>query len=233
MPRVLVIIPAYNEEESLGAVIDDVRRHVDDCDIVVVDDCSTDSTAQRAREHGAELLTLPVNLGIGGAVQTGFKLAAARGHDFAVQVDGDGQHPATEIDRLLEPLRRGEADVAVGSRFIEGEGFQSTRTRRLGIRLFVWLTHLTSGRRILDPTSGFRAYNRDAIAFLAERYPSDYPEVESITTLSRNRFRIKELPVTMLERTGGRSSITPARSIFYLVKVSLASIVSSARPRRR
>jgi glycosyltransferase involved in cell wall biosynthesis len=232
-PRVLVIVPAYNEESSLPAVVADLRKHVPTCDVVVIDDCSTDATAARARELGVDVLRLPINLGIGGAVQTGFRYAHRCGYDVAIQVDGDGQHPAEGIAGLLAPLQSGQADVVIGSRFLEREGFQSTVARRMGIRAFEWLTRLTSGVRVTDTTSGFRAYNRGAIVFLAEHYPSDYPEVESVTILTRNGFRIVEVPATMRERQGGTSSITAARSLYYLIKVSLASLVSMVRPRRR
>ncbi len=231
--RVLIIVPAYNEATNLPGVVADIREHQPACDILVVDDCSSDDTLQCARGLGVEAVRLPINLGIGGAVQTGFKYAERNGYDYALQVDGDGQHPAIEISRLLRPLVAGEADVCIGSRFIEREGFQSTAMRRLGIRMFEWLTRVTAGTHITDTTSGLRAYNRTAIEFLAAHYPSDYPEVESVTILARNRFRLVEVPVTMRERQGGQSSITAGRSLYYLVKVSLASMVSMTRPRRR
>jgi len=227
----LAIVPAYNESECIAEVIGDLRRYVPDCDIVVVDDRSTDDTTDRVRACGAGLLRLPFNLGIGGAVQTGFRYARRRGYRYAFQFDGDGQHPADEVARLLGPLRAGEADVVIGSRFLEKKGFQSTALRRIGIRLFQGLSRVTSAHRISDTTSGFRAYNARAFSFLADDYPSDYPEVEAITLLSRRGFRIVEVPVAMRERQGGVSSISTASSLYYLVKVSLASLVSVGKRR--
>jgi glycosyltransferase involved in cell wall biosynthesis len=204
---------------------------VPDCDIVVVDDRSTDDTTDRVRACGAGLLRLPFNLGIGGAVQTGFRYARRCGYRYAFQFDGDGQHPADEVARLLGPLRADEADVVIGSRFLEKKGFQSTALRRIGIHLFQGLSRVTSAHRISDTTSGFRAYNARAFSFLADNYPSDYPEVEAITLLSRRGFRIVEVPVAMRERQGGVSSISTPRSLYYLVKVSLASLVSVGKRR--
>jgi hypothetical protein len=154
------------------------------------------------------------------------------GYRFAFQFDGDGQHPADEVEKLLAKLRNGEADAVVGSRFLEGKGFQSTALRRAGIRMFEGLNRLTSGRQVSDTTSGFRAYNAAAIDFLADNYPSDYPEVEALTLLARSGFRIAEVPVTMRERVGGVTSINLARSFYYLIKVSLASMISMRRERR-
>jgi glycosyltransferase involved in cell wall biosynthesis len=229
--QALAIVPAYNESESIERVIDDLRAHAPDCDVVVVDDHSTDDTAERARRAGAVLLRLPYNLGIGGAVQTGFRYARRRGYRYAFQFDGDGQHPADEVYKLLAPLRDGAADVVIGSRFLEGKGFQSTAARRVGIRLFQCLSRITSSRRVADTTSGFRAYNERAIAFLVDHYPSDYPEVEAITLLARNGIRIAEVPVQMRDRQGGSSSIGTARSLYYMTKVSLASLVSMGKRR--
>jgi glycosyltransferase involved in cell wall biosynthesis len=231
--NVLAIVPAFNEAASIERVIGDLRAHQPGCDIVVVDDHSTDDTVKRVRALGVGLLRLPINLGIGGAVQTGFRYARRFRYRYAFQFDGDGQHPADEVDKLLRPLRDDAADVVVGSRFLEGRGFQSTTIRRAGIRMFEWLNRITSGRRVTDTTSGFRAYNSRAIEFLADHYPQDYPEVEALTLLARAGFRITEVPVIMRERLEGVSSINLARSIYYLIKVSLASMISMRRPRRR
>ncbi len=231
--KVLIIVPAHNEEAALPGVIADLREHQPEADIVVVDDASIDDTATTAERHGAGVLRLPLNLGIGGAVQTGFRYARERGYDYALQVDGDGQHPAEAVGRLLAPVRDGSADVVIGSRFLTGEGFQSTFLRRVGIAMFRLLCRVTTGRTITDSTSGFRAYNASAIAFLADTYPSDYPEVEAAIILSHNRFRIVEVPVEMRERQGGRSSITLGRSAYYMVKVILASLISNLKPTHR
>ena len=227
----LAIVPAYNESESIAIVVTDLRDNVPGCDIVVVDDHSTDDTSARVRSSGAGLLRLPFNLGIGGAVQTGFRYARRCGYRFAFQFDGDGQHPADHVPLLLAPLERGEADVVIGSRFLEGKGFQSTALRRIGIRIFEALNRITSGHRITDTTSGFRAYNDRAISFLADNYPSDYPEVEAITLLARNGFRIVEVPVVMRDRQGGVSSIGTARSLYYMAKVTLAALISTSKRR--
>ncbi len=230
---VLAIIPAFNEEENIALVIADLCLHEPDCDIVVVDDHSSDDTARRVLESGAGLLPLPFNLGIGGAVQTGFRYARRMGYRFAFQFDGDGQHSGEDVQQLLEPLLAGTADVVVGSRFLKGGGYQSTTLRRVGIRIFEGLNRLTSGRHLSDTTSGFRAYNAGAIDFLADNYPSDYPEVESLTQLTRAGFRIAEVPVTMRERQAGVSSISTLQSFYYMAKVSLASLVSMGKPWRR
>lgn len=229
--EVLAIVPAFNEADSISGVIADLRAHQPDCDILVVDDHSTDDTADRARAAGVVTLRLAFNLGIGGAVQTGFRYARRFGYRFAFQFDGDGQHQAEDVPRLLAPLREGSADVVIGSRFLEGNGFQTTAARRVGTHLFERLNWLTSGRPVTDTTSGFRAYNERAIDFLADQYPSDYPEVESLTHLARAGFRFAEVPVRMRERQGGRSSIGPYRAFYYMIKVSLASLVSMGKPR--
>jgi len=229
---VLVIVPARNEAANIDDVIADLRAHAGPCDILVVDDHSTDDTAARARSLGVHVVRLPYNLGIGGAVQTGFRYARRMGYRHALQFDGDGQHAADQIDELLTPLRSGLADVAIGSRFLAAGGFRGTGMRRVGMRMFQWLSRATSGIRITDTTSGFRAYRAPAIRFLVDRYPSDYPEVESITHLARAGFRIVEVPARMRERQAGTSSIGLKRTVYYLVKVSLASVVSAGRPRK-
>jgi glycosyltransferase involved in cell wall biosynthesis len=234
MARVLVVVPALNEEEALPGVIAGVRAHAPEADIIVVDDHSRDGTARVARAAGARALRLPIHLGIGGAVQTGFRYARRHGYDFVVQVDGDGQHPSAAIASLLEPLRGDRADVAIGSRFA-GEagraGFRSTAARRLGIRLFTWLCRVVAGVTVRDATSGFRAYNVRAVRLLAHSYPADYPEVEAVVLMARAGLRIVEVPVRMRERQGGRSSISSVRALYYMVKVSLASAVTATKPR--
>jgi glycosyltransferase involved in cell wall biosynthesis len=233
-PDILVIIPAYNEEATIGRVIEDVRAHLPRAVIV---DGSADATADRARALGAVVLQLPMNLGIGGAVQTGFLFAARGRYTHAMQIDGDGQHPASQAAALIDASLAGAADVVIGSRFLGGDtaaaGDQSTATRRIGIRLLSFVSRITSGVPIQDCTSGFRIYNRRAFAFLSERYPSDYPEVEAITLLASNGFRLAEVPVAMLDRQGGTSSITLSRAFYYMVKVTMASCISRFRPRHK
>lgn len=222
MTRVLVIIPAYNEAASLPAVIRDLRAHYPAADPIVVNDGSTDGTAVIARGLGIPVLELPYNLGIGGAVQTGLLYAERERYAYAVQFDGDGQHRADQLAALLAPVIARRADVAIGSRFLLPNSYQVPLARRCGIAIFRAVNALIVGQRITDNTSGFRAYGRDALTFLAREYPHDYPEPESVVTLCRNGFRIIEVPTLMRERQGGRSSITLFRSIYYMCKVLLA-----------
>jgi hypothetical protein len=227
--RVLVIVPAFNEARSLPHVAEDLKRNAPWADVCVVDDASTDETARVARGLGLEVLTLPVNLGIGGAVQTGYQAALRRGFDVAVQFDGDGQHDASSLDDLLEPVRSGRADLVVGSRFLAEGGFRSTSSRRLGIRYLSWVASLRCPASIQDVTSGYRAAARPAIELFARHYPADYPEPEAVALASRAGLRVQEVPVRMRERVHGQSSITLVRSIYYFVKVTLALVLLPAR----
>lgn len=233
--RVLVIIPAYNEEPVIGQVIEAIRNEAPYADVVVVDDGSTDGTSAVAYELGINVLNLPYNLGIGGAMQTGFKYAAEGDYDIAVQVDGDGQHDPKSISELLSPLLKDQADVVVGSRHIEDRGYKTPVTRRFGMRLFSRVLSLILGQRITDTTSGFRGVNREAIEFFAKNYPTDYPEVESLVVAHFARLRIKEVPASMRARQKGRSSITPFRAVYYMTKVLLATFIWLIRqkPTRR
>jgi hypothetical protein len=223
--KALVIIPAYGEAAVIDKVIEEVRRARPDLDVVVVDDCSPDATGMRARAAGAPVLSLPVNLGIGGAVQTGFKYAAARNYDALVQVDGDGQHDPAEIGRILGPLADGRADVVIGSRFLEKTGYRSPFTRRVGILLFSGIAHRVMGQRITDSTSGFRALNRRAFVYLARNYPVDFPDAETLVLLKRAGFRLIEVPVNMRPRLSGRSSTTTLKSFYYPFKQMLSILV--------
>jgi glycosyltransferase involved in cell wall biosynthesis len=228
--RRVAIVPAFNEEVAVPRVIDELRAFDAGLDVVVVDDGSLDRTAAVAAAKGADVLRLPFNLGIGGAVQTGFRYAFERGYDVAVRVDGDGQHDPAQLGRILAPVLRGDVDVAVGSRFAgDADGYRSSRARRLGIRLLAWVVSRIVGQRVTDTTSGFQALNRHAIALFARDYPHDYPEVEATVMVFRHRLRSCEVPVTMRERGGGRSSITTLRSIYYMVKVLLAIFVGMFR----
>jgi glycosyltransferase involved in cell wall biosynthesis len=229
--RRVAIVPALNEAENIGRVIDELRAFDPGLDIVVVDDGSLDGTAQAAAVNGARVVRLPFNLGIGGAVQTGFRFAFENAYDIAVRVDGDGQHDPAQLDRVLAPLLSGEADIVVGSRFAAtgADGYRSSRTRRVGIRLLAWVVSRIVGQRLTDTTSGFQALNREGIALFARDYPHDYPEVEATVMVFRHRLRLTEVPVEMRERGGGRSSITALRSIYYMVKVLLAIFVGLFR----
>ena len=227
--RRLAIVPAFNEAACVGRVIEEIRTADPGMEILVVDDGSTDGTAAVARAHGAQIVRLPFNLGIGGAVQTGYRFALEHGFDLAVQVDGDGQHDAEELAALVAPVLVGEADLAVGSRFAGAGDYRPPFARGLGIRLFARAISLIVGQRVTDTTSGFRAANRRAISLYADDYPHDYPEVEATVMVVRERLRLVEVPVRMRERAAGRSSITAARSVYYMAKVSVALFVGLFR----
>jgi glycosyltransferase involved in cell wall biosynthesis len=227
--RRVAIVPALNEEHSVARVIAELRAFDPGLEIVVVSDGSSDRTAEVAEEHGAHAIRLPFNLGIGGAVQTGFRYAYEQGFDVAVRVDGDGQHDPSQLAAVLAPVLAGEADIAVGSRFAGSDGYQSSRSRRVGIRLLAWTVSRLVGQRVTDTTSGFQAVNRSGIALFARDYPHDYPEVEATVMAFKHKLRLLEVPVSMREREHGRSSITALRSIYYMTKVLLALFVGLFR----
>ena len=227
--RRMAIVPAFNEEGSIAAVVGELLAYDPGLRVVVVDDGSTDRTAEIARASGAKVISLPFNLGIGGAVQTGFRYAWEQGFDVAVRADGDGQHDPAELDAILRPVLADEADVAVGSRFIGGDGYRSSRSRRAGIRLLAWIVSALTRQRITDPTSGFQAANRLGIRLFAADYPHDYPEAEATVMVFKHRLRLQEVPVKMRARETGRSSITTVRSVYYMVKVVLAIFVALFR----
>jgi glycosyltransferase involved in cell wall biosynthesis len=229
--RRLAIVPAYNEEANVPSVIEAINRSAPEFDVLVVDDGSTDATATRAREAGADVLVHPFNLGIGGAMQSGFRYACDQGYYEAVQVDADGQHDPTEIATLTRAMHEHEVDMAWGSRFLEQTGYKASFARRFGIRLFSVVLSAICGQRVTDPTSGFRLCNRRAIELFARDYPHDYPEVESILMIHAHRLRAHEVPVKMHARRDGRSSITSGESIYYMVKVLLAIFVGLFRRR--
>ena len=227
--RRVAIVPGYNEEGSIGAVIDEIRAVDPEIEIVVVDDGSRDRTAEAAASRGARVLQLPFNLGIGGAVQTGYRFAHEHGFDLALRVDGDGQHDPAQFAVLAGPVLSGHADIAVGSRFIGRKGYRSSRSRRLAIRVLAWTVTLIVGGRVTDPTSGFQVANRRAIALYAAYYPNDYPEVDATVLAAKAGLRRAEVPVEMRERSAGRSSIGAVRSVYYMVKVMLAVLVAVFR----
>jgi len=233
--RILAIIPAYNEEASVGAVVRELTNQAPFLDILVVDDGSLDNTVKEAGAAGATVLSIPTNLGIGCAMKAGMSFALERGYDMALQVDGDGQHDPSQVHRLLEPLRSSEVDVAIGSRFLGTGGYKPPWHRRLGTLLLSAMVRAATGSKATDTTSGFRAMNRRALQFLAENYPEDYPESESLVLMHMAGIRWKEVPVMMRSRSGGTSSIRSLSSVYYMIKVMFcilldASHVKSPRP---
>lgn len=223
--KVLVIIPAYNESENIRKTVQTLLDENVDVDYIVINDCSKDDTLDIIKGIGAKYVDLPINLGIGGGMQTGYKYALRNGYDIAVQMDGDGQHLPEYIKDLLEPILNGESDLVVGSRFVNKVGFQSSGMRRLGINFLSRLIRLCCGIQIKDVTSGFRAADRRVIELFAKNYAQDYPEPESLVTCAISGLRISEVPVVMAERSGGTSSITSLKSIYYMLKVSAAIIL--------
>ena len=223
--KTLVIIPAYNESENIVNTVTTLTTKCPDIDYIIINDCSTDNTEQICKENGYNYLSLPINLGIGGGMQTGYRYAKENGYDIAVQFDGDGQHNAEYINALTEPIKNGEANLVIGSRFINKEGFQTSFMRRLGINLLCGVLRLCGHVKITDATSGFRAASKDVIDFFSENYAQDYPEPESIIATSLSGFTVKEVPVVMNERTGGVSSISSLKSVYYMIKVTLAILI--------
>jgi len=231
-PKLLVIIPAYNEEGSVGIVIGDVKRYLPQVEVLVVNDGSTDHTSEKARNSGATVLDLPFNLGIGGAMQAGYIYANEKGYDIAIQVDGDGQHDPKEIGKLLKALEEKQLDMAIGSRFIDDSTeYIASVMRRVGITFLSKVISMIAGQKITDPTSGFRATNRKAIELFALDYPQDYPEPEAVVLVHQCGLRMEEVPVRMSERYAGESSITKTRSIYYMAKVLLAIFVDCFKKR--
>lgn len=223
--KVLVIIPAYNEAESIVRVVKQMMEQAPEYDYLVVNDGSTDDTLALCKREGFQYIDLPINMGIGGAVQAGYIYARKNRYDIAVQVDGDGQHDITYLERMIAPILAREADVVIGSRFLEKEGFQSSAGRRAGINILSFLIWLTTGRRIKDVTSGYRAVNKMFIRIYSEDYPMDYPEPEAIVAAIMHLGKVKEIPVRMRAREGGTSSITFKKSIYYMIKVTLAILI--------
>ncbi|MBQ6843142.1 MAG: glycosyltransferase family 2 protein [Agathobacter sp.] len=229
----LIIIPAYNESECIEATVRDIMENAPDFDYVIINDCSTDNTQEICEKNGFNIVNLPINLGIGGAVQTGYMYAVEYDYDLAVQVDGDGQHDPQFLRKMAEYLETHDADMVIGSRFIEKEGFQSSWIRRVGIVYFTKLIKLCTGKTITDPTSGLRMAGRNVIKLFANCYPKDYPEPESTVMALKHGCKVEEIPVIMRERQGGVSSITMKRSIYYMVKVTLAILMESLRGGKR
>jgi glycosyltransferase involved in cell wall biosynthesis len=227
--KILVIIPAYNEEKSIAAVIDSVKNNLPQSTVLVVNDGSKDNTSKNAGNSGALVIDLPFNLGIGGAMQTGYLYALQNKFDLAVQVDADGQHDPCYLRDLIIPVINGIADMCIGSRYVSKTSYKSSVYRRFGMMFFSNLIYILTGQRIKDTTSGFRAVNRKIIEYFAHHYPTDYPEVDVLVKLFRKKFKVVEVPVEMKERNAGRSSITPMRSVYYMIKVSLSLFIGAIR----
>jgi len=224
--KALVIIPAYNEESNLPFVLNDLQGFAGD--ILVVNDGSTDATEEVARRSGVAFVSHPYNLGIGGSVQSGLIYAQRNGYDYAIQFDGDGQHRADQIDKIIEKVEQGKADLVIGARTLP-EGYKCGFTRKIGSLIFCLLIRVLTGKPINDPTAGFRCYGPNAIRLFSLAYPDDYPEVESIITASRNGLTVVEVPVLMRARQSGHSSINRRKSAYYMLKVTLALLVDSMR----
>lgn len=232
MNRILIIIPAYNEEECILHTVSDIRKKCGNVDILVVNDASTDHTRELLRKYHVTHIDLPLNLGIGGSVQTGYLYAMEQGYDIAVQMDGDGQHPAEELRKVVFPIIAENADIAIGSRFVTKEGFQSSKLRRFGILILSSWIHLLTGLKVYDVTSGYRAVNKKFIEIYARDYAQDYPEPEAIVVAANYGARIAEMPVIMRERMGGNSTIDTWKSAYYMLKVFLSIIVRRLAKRR-
>ena len=226
MSKLLILIPAYNEEGAVGGVVNEVRGVMPGVPILVVDDCSTDATVHIARLAGARVLPLPHHLGLGGAVQAGYKLAFELDFDYVIRVDGDGQHDPCDIPTILETLKREGCEMVIGSRFVNGSGKHSGWVRSLGIAFFRAVLRPILGRPVRDPTSGFVGVNRAALSVFSRSFPLEYPEIEALVVLQRKRFRFVEVPCRMRPRRTGRTTITPLKSLYYIVHVLLGVFVN-------
>ena len=227
--RILAIVPAYNEAESIANTVKEIQDKAPGVDVLVVNDGSSDCTMDVLRDMGINCLNLRRNLGIGGAVQSGYIYAKENGYDYTVQIDGDGQHDPAFLKTMADHLENHHCDMVIGSRFIRKEGFQSSRARRMGIQWFSWLIRMMTGVTITDPTSGLRMVGRRGMELFSKDYPRDYPEPETIVTLLNRNLKIEEIPVVMRERQGGTSSINLKKSVYYMVKVSLAILFERSR----
>jgi glycosyltransferase involved in cell wall biosynthesis len=225
----LILIPALNEEAAIGGVIRSVQVAMPGTPVLVVDDCSLDGTVRVARAAGAKTLTLPHHLGLGGAVQAGYKLAFELGYQYVIRVDGDGQHDARDIRRIFDALRESGCEMVIGSRFLENEASQTSAVRSLGIRFFRMILRPILGKEVRDPTSGFVGVNRGALQVFSKSFPLEYPEIEALVVLQRKAFRFVEVPCRFHPRRTGRSSITPLKSIYYIVHVLLGVFVNVLR----
>lgn len=223
--KVLIIIPAYNEGDNIEKVVDNLIMNYSQYDYIIINDGSTDHTREICRDRGYDVLNLPINMGIGGAVQTGYCYARDNGYDIAVQIDGDGQHDVGFLKDMIQYMQEQEVDCVIGSRFVEKEGFQSSGLRRVGIRFLSFLGWLLTGVRVRDITSGYRLVNRRFIQIFSQDYPADYPEPEAMIITAVHGGKIREYPVVMRDRENGSSSITLKKSVYYMFKVTLAMLI--------
>ena len=223
--KILVLIPCYNEEENIVNTVERLKEQCPEVDFLVINDCSTDNSAALMQSRGYPFLDLPVNLGIGGGVQSGYLYATAHDYDITVQMDGDGQHDPQYLYDVIRPVAEGRLDMCIGSRFIKKEGFQTSFMRRVGIRFLSSLLHVLTGCKVLDVTSGYRACGKALTARFAQRYAQDYPEPEAILRAVCEGYKVGEVPVVMAERQGGKSSINALKSVYYMVKVSLSLVI--------
>jgi glycosyltransferase involved in cell wall biosynthesis len=226
--KILIIVPAYNEAGSIKHVITNIKNNISNSDILVINDCSTDNTEEIAKSQNITVISLCNNLGIGGAMQTGYKYALENNYDVVVQIDGDGQHNPEFLNKLIEPIINNQCDICIGSRFINSESssFKSSFYRRIGIKILRNLISTLIKQKITDPTSGFRSANKKVIELFSKNYPDDYPEPESLITLYNNNCTIKETPVEMNKRFMGKSSITSLDSVYYMIKVIIAILIN-------
>jgi glycosyltransferase involved in cell wall biosynthesis len=236
-PKVLVIIPAYNEQGAIGSVVQELRETLPEMPVLVIDDCSEDATVDVARQAGARVLMLPHHLGLGGCVQAGYKLAFELGYDYVIRIDGDGQHDPKFIPRMLDTLIKSGSEMVIGSRFVESSGQTTHFARAIGIRFFRAVLRPILGRPVHDPTSGFVGVNRSALGVFSKSFPLEYPEIEALVVLQRRAFRFEEVPCTMRKRKAGKSTITPLKSLYYIFHVLLGVFVNilkyEGRRRRR
>lgn len=223
--KILVIIPCYNEEKNIQQVVESLKKAAPDVDYLIINDCSTDRSAVICKENHFSYLSLPINLGIGGSVQSGYLYAKEHNYDIAIQMDGDGQHDPAYLHTIIQPVADGKVDMCIGSRFLKKEGFQTSFMRRMGIRILSSFIYLLCGIKIRDVTSGFRACSRSLINYYADHYAQDYPEPEAILTAVLSGFRVGEAPVIMRERTNGTSSINAFKSVYYMIKVMISLVV--------
>ena len=229
----LIIVPAYNEEGAVGRVVEEIHAALPDVPVLVIDDCSEDATIAAARQAGAEVLPMPHHLGLGGAVQAGYKLAFELGYEYVIRLDGDGQHDPRDIPRILEALRSSGCEMVIGSRYLMEDSNHTSLPRSLGIRFFRLLLRPILGKAVLDPTSGFVGVNRAALQVFSKSFPLEYPEIEALVVLKRRAFRFLEVPCRVRARAAGKSSITPVKSVYYVIHVLLGVLVNILKFERR